>query len=206
MGGDFNNASHAGWSYHGGTVGGSIVNESGVQYLKLGAGVGASPMARHNRLFVPSGAQQIELDTRIITGANAAGEALRISLVDQSGAATVIADDPIATTPGGWVTDRLFAIPPGVQRDRTYALAFQVVPTGPASAVVGIDNIDLVVMLFSPGDINQDGCVDVSDLLAVITAWGACATPPAPCPADLNGSGAVDVTDLLIVITNWGCA
>ena len=54
------------------------------------------------------------------------------------------------------------------------------------------------------GDVNHDLNVNVTDLLAVITSWGACPPLPAACPADFNGSGAVDVSDLLAVITNWG--
>jgi hypothetical protein len=56
------------------------------------------------------------------------------------------------------------------------------------------------VMSQVPGDINGDGTVNVNDLLAVINAWGPCASP---CPADLNSDGAVNVDDLLIVINNW---
>jgi alpha-tubulin suppressor-like RCC1 family protein len=55
----------------------------------------------------------------------------------------------------------------------------------------------------SPGDINQDGVVNVVDLLATISSWGQCPVPPASCPADLNHDGTVNVTDLLIVINNW---
>jgi hypothetical protein len=53
-----------------------------------------------------------------------------------------------------------------------------------------------------PGDVTNDGVVNVADLVAVISAWGAC--PPGSCPADLNGDGAVSVADLIIVISNWG--
>ena len=52
-------------------------------------------------------------------------------------------------------------------------------------------------------DINCDGSVDVSDLLAVIAAWGDC-KPDADCPEDVNGDGTVDVNDLLAVIGAWG--
>ncbi len=52
-------------------------------------------------------------------------------------------------------------------------------------------------------DINCDGTVDVSDLLAVIAAWGDC-PEDADCPEDTNGDGVVDVTDLLAVIAGWG--
>jgi hypothetical protein len=49
-------------------------------------------------------------------------------------------------------------------------------------------------------DINGDDQVNVTDLIAVITAWGPCAG----CPADVNDDGQVNVADLLVVITAWG--
>jgi hypothetical protein len=49
-------------------------------------------------------------------------------------------------------------------------------------------------------DTNGDSNVNVTDLLAVIGAWGACAG----CPADTNNDGQVNVTDLLAVIGAWG--
>lgn len=49
-----------------------------------------------------------------------------------------------------------------------------------------------------------DGQVNVTDLLAVITAWGACPQPPANCPNDINFDGQVGVGDLLSVIGAWG--
>jgi len=48
-------------------------------------------------------------------------------------------------------------------------------------------------------DINGDGYVNVSDLLAIIDQWGLTNSP-----ADVNDDGIVDVSDLLIVIDNWG--
>jgi hypothetical protein len=69
----------------------------------------------------------------------------------------------------------------------------------------GVVEIDLEpVNPQTPGDVNGDGVVNVDDLLAVITGWGACPTPPVPCPADVTGDGAVNIDDLLMVITNWG--
>lgn len=50
------------------------------------------------------------------------------------------------------------------------------------------------------GDVDGDGQVNVTDLLAVVGVWGLCDG----CPADLDGSGVVDVTDLLTVVGNWG--
>jgi V8-like Glu-specific endopeptidase len=48
-------------------------------------------------------------------------------------------------------------------------------------------------------DINGDGNVDVSDILAMVSAWGT--NDPA---ADVNGDGTVGVADLLLVIDGWG--
>lgn len=53
------------------------------------------------------------------------------------------------------------------------------------------------------GDLNGDGVVDVSDLLLLFGAWGACPAGGS-CPADFNGDGSVDVSDLLILFSNWG--
>ncbi|MCI0677097.1 MAG: hypothetical protein L0Y42_15150 [Phycisphaerales bacterium] len=48
------------------------------------------------------------------------------------------------------------------------------------------------------------GFVDVSDLLAVLFAWGRCAgCPPDQCASDLNGDCTVNVADLLTLIANW---
>ena len=48
-------------------------------------------------------------------------------------------------------------------------------------------------------DINEDGIVNVTDLLEVISDWGL-----ANSPADINDDGIVDVTDLLNVVGSWG--
>jgi hypothetical protein len=61
-------------------------------------------------------------------------------------------------------------------------------------------------------DLNCDAAVNVTDLLAVIGAWGPCPpplppphpTPHANCAGDANNDGVVNVTDLLLVIGNWG--
>lgn len=55
------------------------------------------------------------------------------------------------------------------------------------------------------GDVNGNGVVNVSDLLAVINAWGSCPSPcPPTCTADMNDDCVVNVSDLLAVINNWG--
>jgi hypothetical protein len=50
-----------------------------------------------------------------------------------------------------------------------------------------------------PADVNNDGTVDVLDLLAVLADWGGSGVP-----ADINGDGVVDVLDLLEVLAQWG--
>ncbi len=72
----------------------------------------------------------------------------------------------------------------------------------------GLDNIEYGVKC--PADINDDGEVNVTDLLAVIGAWGACVDCPASlcaadiAPIDTGGDCVVNVTDLLAVIGAWG--
>ena len=54
------------------------------------------------------------------------------------------------------------------------------------------------------GDVNDNGVVNIDDLLAVINSWGPCPG----CPADLTpqycSNGTVNIDDLLVVINNWG--
>ncbi len=50
-----------------------------------------------------------------------------------------------------------------------------------------------------PSDVNHDGLVNVTDLLAAIGDWGM-----TDSPADVNGDGIVNVSDLLAMIDAWG--
>lgn len=56
--------------------------------------------------------------------------------------------------------------------------------------------IDAIV--FNEADINQDGSVNVGDLLIILDQWGS-----TDSPADINGDGVVNVNDLLMVVGNW---
>ncbi len=49
-------------------------------------------------------------------------------------------------------------------------------------------------------DVDGDGSVGFTDLLAVLDAWGPCAF----CAADLNRDGTIDFDDVLLVIGGWG--
>jgi hypothetical protein len=62
-----------------------------------------------------------------------------------------------------------------------------------------------------PADIapeSADGEVGIDDVLAVISAWGACPAAPEDCPGNIIATGAsaaaVDVEDVLAVISAWG--
>ena len=50
-----------------------------------------------------------------------------------------------------------------------------------------------------PADVDGDGIVGITDLLAVLAAWGPCNA----CPADVDGDGTVGITDLLAVLAAW---
>ena len=100
---------------------------------------------------------------------------------------------------GLWIDDTTIALPADLPRPAAYALSFRLVsPDG--AATVDLDDIDL-----APGactaDINSDGAVDVTDLIAVITEWGPCNDA---CTADIDANGAVDVGDLVQVILAYG--
>jgi hypothetical protein len=49
-----------------------------------------------------------------------------------------------------------------------------------------------------PEDTNDDGVIDVSDVLAAIGNWGGSGA------GDVDGSGVVDVSDILAIVSAWG--
>jgi len=50
-----------------------------------------------------------------------------------------------------------------------------------------------------PGDANEDGAINVSDILMAISDWGS-----SDSPADVNEDGIVNVSDVLLMINTWG--
>lgn len=51
------------------------------------------------------------------------------------------------------------------------------------------------------GDVNQDGDVNVSDILLIVSHWGPCS---GDCPTDVNFDNYTNVTDLLLTVGQWG--
>jgi len=51
-----------------------------------------------------------------------------------------------------------------------------------------------------PEDIDGSGQVGLTDLIAVLSAWGPCPG----CPEDIDSSGSVGLTDLIAVLGAWG--
>ncbi|MHC4989581.1 MAG: hypothetical protein ACYTGC_01255 [Planctomycetota bacterium] len=54
------------------------------------------------------------------------------------------------------------------------------------------------------GDVNDDGQVDVEDLLEVIFQFGSPCEDMCACPSDVNRDDSVDVEDMLQVVFEWG--
>jgi len=74
-------------------------------------------------------------------------------------------------------------------------------PTDPANLgpyIVYIDDVETYVP--TPGDVDDNGCVDDADLLQVLFAFGSTGQND----ADVNGDQVVDDADLLIVLFNFG--
>ena len=109
------------------------------------------------------------------------GALVRVSAAGPGSA--VIDETPLTSGP----SDMVFS------ESRQMAVVAQPIPDG-------VDRVTFV----PPGDLNQDGTVDVTDFLLLLAAWGPCPDPPDPCPADLDGDGMVGITDFLIMLANWG--
>jgi len=63
----------------------------------------------------------------------------------------------------------------------------------------GVAQLEHTVTVVALGDVDGNGTVSTTDLLAVIGAWGACGN----CSEDLDGDGLVGVSDVLQVIADW---
>ena len=89
---------------------------------------------------------------------------------------------------------------------------FSLAAVGTGALVIGAPSGDSLDSFTGPGEVwvltdlcpadsNNNGTVNVTDLLALLAKWGPCS---APCPADNTGDGTVNVTDLLALLASWG--
>ncbi len=102
--------------------------------------------------------------------------------------------DPIRAFAGATANGQL-----DTERGTLEHLAFT--PTDPANLgpyIVYIDDVETYVP--TPGDVDDNGCVDDADLLQVLFAFGATGSND----ADVNCDQVVDDADLLIVLFNFG--
>jgi len=51
-----------------------------------------------------------------------------------------------------------------------------------------------------PEDVDADGSVSFTDLLQILSDWGACSG----CPSDVDGDGSVGFGDIIAVLSAWG--
>jgi len=78
-------------------------------------------------------------------------------------------------------------------------LQFTDYQTGPHRVTISSET------LYLPSDINEDGSVDLLDLLVLVNAFGSSQPDPNYDPAaDINGDGSVDLLDLLILAATFG--
>jgi hypothetical protein len=102
--------------------------------------------------------------------------------------------DPIRAFAGATANGQL-----DTERGTLEQLAFT--PTDPANLgpyIVYIDDVETYVP--TPGDVDDNGCVDDADLLQVLFAFGSTGSND----ADVNCDQIVDDADLLIVLFNFG--
>ena len=88
-----------------------------------------------------------------------------------------------------------------INGDRGVLEHLALTPTDPANLgpyIVYIDDVETYVP--TPGDVDDNSCVDDADLLQVLFAFGSTGQND----ADVNGDEIVDDADLLIVLFNFG--
>ena len=122
--------------------------------------------------------------------------------VSNDGGASWTLVDSVTTTNQAWQTAS-FLVSDHVEPTSQMRVRFSVDDANDPSVVeAGIDNVALEVLdcdALCPPDVDENGFVNVDDLLAVIGVYGT--DDPA---ADINGDGIVDVNDILLIIANWG--
>jgi hypothetical protein len=135
------------------------------------------------------------------------GDALEVS-ISGDGGATWAPVQTITESASGWRETTLM-VSSAAAPTATMRLRFSVEDQPDNSFTnAGIDELRvdrLFCAAFAPGDLDGDGAVGITDLLALLAAWGPCPGPcPPACPADLDGDCTVGITDLLALLAGWG--
>ncbi len=104
---------------------------------------------------------------------------------------------------GGWI-HKIFRVADHIAPSGQFRIRFLASDTDPQSvveaAVDGVALHNLTCAAACPWDLDGSGDVNVTDLLALLGAWG---TDPGG-PPDFDGDGAVGVSDLLKLLGVWG--
>lgn len=217
-GGTFDQASQAGWLFHGGSMGATVVNEGGRTFAKFGPGFGT--LAVHNRFYLPVNSAAFVMSYRILTpDTTGLDDVLRVRLIDADGMSTDLIGTLDLTQPDmNWVADLSFAIPASIQRGHSYLFEVRLDGGAATHATVGVDDIRIEFgePTFCTGDIvtsksfnpPPDGVVDGADLAYLLGEWGT----NKGSPADFVDSdtflpppdGVVDGADLAVLLGAWG--
>ena len=80
---------------------------------------------------------------------------------------------------------------------------------GPEATIIDIGAMPRSVVTCANGEgpdtvLDGDAAVGITDLLALLGAWGPCPSPPESCPADFEHDGEVGVVDFLMLLADWG--
>ena len=105
-------------------------------------------------------------------------------------------DAGVPGTPGGFPVNGGLTLVPGGAGGSGHGSDLVALLQADIDVIVGFE---LHPAASCPADVNGDGVVSVSDLLAVLVAWGNTGGPE-----DINGDGIVSVPDLLTVLAGWG--
>ncbi len=121
--------------------------------------------------------------------------------VSNDGGSSWSSVESLGETEGAWTTSGFLvgSVVPPTSQVRVRFLAADV----PSDSVteMGIDDFVVTGLICScPQDLDGNGEVNVTDLLALLAAWN---TNPGG-PPDFDGNGAVDVSDLLALLAAWG--
>ena len=131
-----------------------------------------------------------------------------VEMSSDNGVSWTIAEEIDSDNPqadGGWVSTSLL-VSDYVDNTATLRVRFTAEDTGNSSIVeAGVDSVFIRAELCNdvpacPADFDGSGSVDFSDILNLLSTWGACTD----CDTDLNASGTVDFEDLLMVLSAFG--